>query len=145
MKLHSALGQCCYAQAGVDAEIGGPRLNCRRCTYSYSRKHDCTTTSRVKRGSVYDLVTTSVYLPKDSMALTLNGTTKWASAKELQRLGETHMGATPARVRKILKRIEAAIADTSKELQAYIKAHAEFIEIGQSHAPAMGARCRAFP
>ena len=79
---------------------------------------------------VYDLVTTSVYLPKDSMALTLNGTTKWASAKELQRLGETRMGATPARVRDILKRIEAAIEDTSKELQAYVKAHAEFDEIG---------------
>jgi len=79
---------------------------------------------------VYDLVTTSVYLPKDSMALTLNGTTRWASAKELQRLGETRMGATPARVRKILKRIEAAIADTSKELRAYIKTHAEFMEIG---------------
>jgi serine/threonine-protein kinase HipA len=80
---------------------------------------------------VYDLVTTSVYLPKDSMALTLNGTTKWASAKELQRLGETRMGGgTPARVRQILERIEAAIADTSKELHAYIKAHAEFIEIG---------------
>ena len=30
----------------------------------------------------------------------------------------------------ILERIEAAIADTSKELHAYIKAHAEFIEIG---------------
>src|SRR3984893_1028163 len=79
---------------------------------------------------VYDLVTTSVYLPKDSMALTLNGTTKWASAKELQRFGETRMGSTPARVRQILERIEAAIADTSKELHAYIKAHAEFIEIG---------------
>ena len=79
---------------------------------------------------VYDLVTTSVYLPKDSMALTLNGTTKWASAKELQRLGETRMGGTPARVRQIFERIEAAIADTSKDLQAYIKAHAEFIEIG---------------
>jgi len=38
-------------------------------------------------------VTTSVYLPKDSMALTLNGTTKWASATELQRLGETRLGA----------------------------------------------------
>jgi len=79
---------------------------------------------------VYDLVTTSVYLPKDSMALTLNGTTKWSSAKELQRLGETRIGGTPARVRQIHKRIEAAIADTSKELEAYIKAHAEFIEIG---------------
>ena len=30
----------------------------------------------------------------------------------------------------ILKRIEAAIADTSKELQAYMQAHAEFIETG---------------
>src|SRR5215471_16759056 len=79
---------------------------------------------------VYDLVTTSVYLPKDSMALTLNGTTKWASAKELKRLGETRMGATPARVRQILEQIDAAIADTSKELHAYMQAHAEFMEIG---------------
>lgn len=30
----------------------------------------------------------------------------------------------------ILKRIDAANADTSKELHAYIKAHAEFIQIG---------------
>ena len=34
------------------------------------------------------------------------------------------------RVRQILERIEAAIADTSKELHAYMKAHAESIEIG---------------
>ena len=79
---------------------------------------------------VYDLVTTSVYLPKDSMALTLNGTTKWASVKELQRLGETRIGASPARVRAILERIDNAIADTSVELRAYITAHAEFKEIG---------------
>ena len=79
---------------------------------------------------VYDLVTTSVYLPKDSMALTLNGTTKWASAKELQRLGETRMGGTPARVREILERIDAAIAATSQEVRAYIKDHKEFDDIG---------------
>jgi hypothetical protein len=40
------------------------------------------------------------------------------------------MGGTPSRVRQILERIEAAIADTSKDLQAYTKAHAEFMEIG---------------
>jgi serine/threonine-protein kinase HipA len=79
---------------------------------------------------VYDLVTTSVYLPKDSMALTLNGTTKWASAKELQRLGETRMGGTPARVKEILERVDAAIAATSQEVRAYIKEHEEFDEIG---------------
>jgi serine/threonine-protein kinase HipA len=78
----------------------------------------------------YDLVTTSVYLPKDSMALTLNGATKWASAKELQRLGETRMGGTPARVREIRERIDAAIAATGQEVRAYIKEHPEFEEIG---------------
>lgn len=79
---------------------------------------------------VYDLVTTSVYLPKDSMALTLNGTTKWPNAKELQRLGETRMGASPARVREIMGRIGEAIVATSKELRVYIKDHQEFEEVG---------------
>jgi hypothetical protein len=37
------------------------------------------------------------------------------SAKELQRLGETRMGATPARVRQLFESIATAIADTSKE------------------------------
>jgi hypothetical protein len=40
------------------------------------------------------------------------------------------MGGTPSRIRQILERIEAAIADTSKEVHAYMKAHAEFMEIG---------------
>ena len=48
---------------------------------------------------VYDLVTTSVYLPKDSLALTLNGSTRWPRAKELRKLGETRAGGTPAKVR----------------------------------------------
>lgn len=79
---------------------------------------------------VYDLVTTSVYLPKDSMALTLNGTTKWPSAKDLQRLGETRMQGSPARVRQILERIADAMTTTSGEIKAYIKGHAEFEIVG---------------
>ena len=64
------------------------------------------------------------------MALTFMGTTKWASAKELQRLGETRMGGSPARVREILERINAAIDDISKEIRAYIKDHPDFEDIG---------------
>jgi serine/threonine-protein kinase HipA len=79
---------------------------------------------------VYDLVTTSVYLPKDSMALTLNGTTKWPSAKELQRLGETRMGGSPARVREILGRVRDAVTRTAGEIKSYIKSHPDFDEIG---------------
>ena len=79
---------------------------------------------------VYDLMTTSVYLPKDSMALTLNGTTKWASAKELQRLGEVRLGSTPARVKAILERVDHALVSVAEEMRLYTKEHAEFSEIG---------------
>ncbi len=79
---------------------------------------------------VYDLVTTSVYLPKDSMALTLKGTTNWPSSKELQRLGETRMGGSPARVREILGRVAAAMATVSTQVRDYIKGHPDFEEIG---------------
>ena len=79
---------------------------------------------------VYDLVTTSVYLPKDSMALTLNGTTKWASAKELQHLGEVRLGSTPARIRAILERVDSALTSTADKMRAYVKKHTEFSEMG---------------
>ncbi len=78
----------------------------------------------------YDVVTTSVYLPSDSMALTLNGSTQWATTKELQRLGETRLGATPARVREILERVADGITATSADLRAYTKGHPEFGDIG---------------
>jgi serine/threonine-protein kinase HipA len=65
------------------------------------------------------------------MALTLNGTTKWPSARELQRSGETRMGGSPARIRQILKRIRDAIAATFKEVRAHIKGNPEFAEIGE--------------
>jgi serine/threonine-protein kinase HipA len=80
---------------------------------------------------VYDLVTTAVYLPKDSMALTLNGSTRWPAAKELQRLGETRSGGTPSQMRNILNRIAEAIHDTSTEVRAYIKEHPDFVDIGR--------------
>ena len=79
---------------------------------------------------IYDLVTTSVYLPKDSMALTLNGTTKWASAKDLQRLGEVRLGSTPARVKTILQRVDHALVSVAEEMRLYTKEHAEFSEVG---------------
>jgi serine/threonine-protein kinase HipA len=79
---------------------------------------------------VYDLITTSVYLPRDAMALTLNGTTNWADAKRLRHLGEARMGATPARVRAILDRIDDALTSAAADVRAYIAEHPEFNDIG---------------
>jgi len=80
---------------------------------------------------VYDLVTTSVYLPKDSLALTLNGSTRWPTAKELRKLGETRGGGAPAKIRQILERIAEAIQETAGEVQSYANEHPEFAAIGQ--------------
>lgn len=80
---------------------------------------------------VYDLVTTSVYLANDSLALTLNGSTKWPNAKELRKLGETRIGFTPEKVRQILERIAEAIVETEREVHSYIQQHPEFAEIGE--------------
>jgi serine/threonine-protein kinase HipA len=80
---------------------------------------------------VYDLVTTAVYLPKDSMALTLNRSTRWPAAKELQRLGETRSGGTPSQVRDILGRIAEAIRSTSAEVGAHMKEHPDFADTGE--------------
>jgi len=79
---------------------------------------------------VYDLVTTTVYLPRDGMALTLNGATRWPSAKELRRLGETRLGRTPAKVRQILQDIDSAMEQTKAEARTYIHQHPEFAEVG---------------
>src|SRR5271157_3698669 len=80
---------------------------------------------------VYDLVTTSVYLPRDSMALTLNGSTRWPDSKVLRRLGETRMTGTPAKIRAILERISDALSQTEIDLRSYIKEHPEFKEVGE--------------
>jgi serine/threonine-protein kinase HipA len=80
---------------------------------------------------VYDLITTAVYLPKDSLALTLNGTTQWPDSRALRRLGETRMHGTPAKVREIFEHISDAMAQTEIDLQSYIKDHPDFTDIGQ--------------
>jgi len=80
---------------------------------------------------VYDLVTTSVYLAQDRLALTLNGSTRWPTSKELRKLGETRAGGTPAKIKQILERIREAIEETAKEVSVYRKDHPEFDEIGQ--------------
>lgn len=80
---------------------------------------------------VYDVVTTTVYLPKDSLALTLNGSTRWPAAKELRRLGETRCGMTPAKIKQLLERIAAGIWETRPDVEAYAAGHPEFQEIGR--------------
>ncbi len=79
---------------------------------------------------VYDVVTTVAYLPKDVMALTLNGSTRWPDAKTLKKLGTLRAGLTPSEVDVILERVATAVSETGKDMQRHIQDAPAFAEIG---------------
>jgi serine/threonine-protein kinase HipA len=84
----------------------------------------------VSLAPVYDLVTTTVYLPADAMALTLDGTTRWPDSSRLRRFGEARGVGGPAAVRAILARIAEALAETAIELKAHMAARPAFADVG---------------
>jgi serine/threonine-protein kinase HipA len=79
---------------------------------------------------VYDLVTTAVYLPRDRMALTLNGSTEWPSAKRLLEFGERGLLGSRRALKEQMQKIEDALANTAKDVMAYAAEHPAFVEIG---------------
>jgi serine/threonine-protein kinase HipA len=87
--------------------------------------------SEVRLAPVYDLVTTTIYMPKDRMALTLNGSTRWPSAQELQRSGEVRLGYSPSRIKQIFQRIENAIKEAARTVGIYIQQQPDFGILGR--------------
>ena len=80
---------------------------------------------------VYDLVTTTVYMPNDTMALTMNGSTRWPSAKDLGKFGQTRTLCASTTVNQILERVADAMSSTGAELRSYIRRHPEFRDVGK--------------
>lgn len=78
----------------------------------------------------YDLVTTTAYLPVDTMALTLDGSTRWPDGRRLRRLGETRGIGGPKRVRSILDRVAQAVDETQGEVGRHMREVPAFAEVG---------------
>jgi serine/threonine-protein kinase HipA len=78
----------------------------------------------------YDLVTTTAYIPKDRMALTLNGSTEWPSGKALIRFAEARSLATPRQLRTILEQTCDALSGTVTLIETAIKSAPALQEVG---------------
>ncbi len=70
---------------------------------------------------VYDLVTTAAYLPKDAMALTLDGSTDWPDPARLQRLGQVRADLSASEISDIFESTADILTDLAPRLQAYFK------------------------
>ncbi|HLN22421.1 MAG TPA: type II toxin-antitoxin system HipA family toxin [Patescibacteria group bacterium] len=80
---------------------------------------------------VYDIVTTTVYLPKDSMALTLGGSTRWPNSKKLTAVGTLRCGLTPKRAKQVFEEVATAVSETATEMRRYMADHPEFAIVGE--------------
>ena len=78
----------------------------------------------------YDLVTTTAYIPKDRMALTLNGSTEWPSGKELVRFGEARSLGSPRVLKSILEQTCDALSRTASLIKAHMKSKPALRDVG---------------
>jgi serine/threonine-protein kinase HipA len=79
---------------------------------------------------VYDVITTTAYLPKDGMALTMDGSTHWPTAKKLRAFGEMRIMGAPKKIGQILERIADALSDTADLLRMHARENPAFASVG---------------
>lgn len=77
---------------------------------------------------VYDVVTTAAYLPKDQMALVLDGSSKWPDRAQLIKLGQ-RAGLNARRTGEMIDQVAEAVASTRTELAAYQHVSPAFSQI----------------
>jgi serine/threonine-protein kinase HipA len=80
---------------------------------------------------VYDLVTTAVYLPHDRMALTLNGSNLWPSAKDLVQFGERRSIGTRQTFVRVFEHIADALTETARDVESYARENPAFSPVGR--------------
>lgn len=80
---------------------------------------------------VYDIVTTTAYIRADQMALTLGGSTRWPTARQLLAFGTTRQIGSPAVIKGMLGEIAEGVSETMEHVRQHIRAHPEFEEIGK--------------
>lgn len=85
---------------------------------------------KVRLAKAYDIVSTTPYLPADSLALTLGGSKRFPKAKALMAFGRTHCGFSDSRARELLAEVAEGILRASNDLRLHMHDRPEFAEIG---------------
>jgi len=67
----------------------------------------------------FDVITTTPYIPNDSLALTLDGTKRWPNAKRLERFGVGRCQLTPDKAKSIVSEVRDAVATAVNNLDAF--------------------------
>jgi serine/threonine-protein kinase HipA len=86
--------------------------------------------SPVRLAPAYDLVCTTLYQPRDSLALTLGGSKAFPQARTLVAFAVRHCDQTAAKARKLLQSAADGIRRAREEIRAYARKHPDFAKAG---------------
>jgi serine/threonine-protein kinase HipA len=93
---------------------------------------NCAEQSSVRLAPAYDIITTSVYIKSDSMALLLGGSKAWPKYKMLVRFGRTACNLSEARCSELLQQVADGMHMAIKEMTEYSRKHSGFSEVGEA-------------
>ncbi|AWM89656.1 type II toxin-antitoxin system HipA family toxin [Pseudomonas sp. 31-12] len=92
----------------------------------------CATDAQINLAPAYDIVTTSVYIKSDSMALLLGGSKAWPKYKMLMRFGRSACNLTEGRCNELLQQVAHGMDVAMGEMVHYIRANRGFAEVGDA-------------
>ncbi|WP_213941847.1 type II toxin-antitoxin system HipA family toxin [Pseudomonas sp. dw_612] len=92
----------------------------------------CGADAQISLAPAYDIVTTSVYIKTDSMALLLGGSKAWPKYKMLMRFGRSACNLTEGRCNELLQQVAHGMDVAITEMAHYIKANSGFSEVGEA-------------
>lgn len=84
-----------------------------------------------KLAPIFDLVSTTPYIPRDSMALTLTGSKRWPKWKVLEKFAKIHCRLSNKTIEKIVSDVEEACVGSAPLLEQLMVSHPAFQPIGE--------------
>jgi serine/threonine-protein kinase HipA len=101
----------------------------------------CGADADVRLAPAYDLVSTTPYIPRDSMALTLGGSKAWPKEKMLAKFGRAACGLTEGECRQAMEQVADGMAMAYRDLQDHVQQEPSFMAIGQAMQDSWDAGC----
>ncbi|MEN3367414.1 MAG: serine/threonine-protein kinase HipA [Burkholderiales bacterium] len=89
------------------------------------------TESPVTLSPTYDIVSTTLYIPADTLALTLGGSKRFPNAKRLHEFGRVHCGLSNEQTRQVVERVADAVTETRAGVTQHMSDRPEFKDVGE--------------
>jgi serine/threonine-protein kinase HipA len=87
---------------------------------------------KVSLSPTYDIVSTTPYNKKDTLALMLKGSKRWPKEKDLINFGKTYCDLSESQIKIILNEVSMGIHASAEEMINYMDRHENFRDIGSS-------------